>query len=63
MVGLRNNFIRCREKIYLGRVQGKMPNLWVSLGVSSSVTSVNERTGQSDMENVAYNFTITYGTC
>ena len=34
-----------------------------SFDVSGSVTSRNERTGQSDMENVAYNFTLSYGTC
>ena len=28
-----------------------------------SGTSVNERTGQSDMKNVVYNWTLTYGTC
>ena len=63
MVGLRKNFSRCRDAIYLGGVQRIIPNSRGSLEVSISGTSVNERTGQSDMENVAYNCTLTYGTC
>ena len=31
--------------------------------VSSSGESGNYWTSQRDMENVAYNFTLTYGTC
>ena len=45
------------------QISNKISKLWKSLGVSSSVTSVNEFTSRIDMENVAYNFTITYGTC
>ena len=63
MVGLRNIFSRCRDAIYLDVFQRIMPNLWGSLNVISSVISGNERTGQSDTENVAYNYTLTYGTC
>ena len=62
-MGLKRNFNRCRDLIYLGGVQRRMPNPQGSLGVSSSRTPGNERKGQDDMENVAYNFTLTYGTC
>ena len=50
-------------QIYLNVVQRTMPNLWGSLDVRSSGTSVNERTDRSDIENFAYNCTLTYGTC
>ena len=40
-----------------------MPNSRSSLDVRISGTSVNELTGQSYIENVAYNFTLIYGTC
>ena len=63
MVGLRNNFSRFRIAIYLNGVQRIMPNSQSSLDVSSSGTSTNERTGRSNMENVAYNCTLSYGTC
>ena len=39
-----------------------MPNLRSSIDVSRSVTSRNEQTGQSFVDNFAYNFTLTYGT-
>ena len=44
-------------------VQRKMPNLRSSFEVSSSGTSGNEQKSRSDMDNVAYNCTLTYGTC
>ena len=40
-----------------------MPKLRSSFDVSGSRTSWNKRTSWSDMENVAYNCTLTYGTC
>ena len=60
---LRKVFSRCRYKIFPRGVQRKMPNPWCSFCISSSVTSVNERTSQSDMESVTYNCTLTYDTC
>ena len=63
MVELRKNLSICRVAIYLNIVQIIIPNFWSSLDVRSSGTTGNERTGQSDMENVAYNFTLSYGTC
>ena len=62
MLGLKNNFIRCREAIYLDRVQRIIPNSRNSFDISVSGTSVNERTGRIDTENIAYNCTLTYGT-
>ena len=62
-MGLRKNFIRFRDAIYLDGVQIIMPNSRSSLDVSSSGTSGNERTGQSYTKNVAYNCTLSYGTC
>ena len=52
MVGFGNNFSRCRYTIYLEGVPRKIPNSWISFDVSGTVTSGNEQTGQSDMENV-----------
>ena len=56
MVGFRKNFRKYRNTVYLDRVQRIIPKLWSSFEVSGSGTPVNERTSQSDMENVAYNF-------
>ena len=63
MVGIRNNFIRFRVAIYLDGFQRRISKLRSSLDVSRSGTSINERTGWIYMENIAYNFTLTYGTC
>ena len=63
LVGFRNNLIMFRYAIYLHIFQGLIPNPWCSFDVSRSRKLVNEQTGQSDMENVTYNFTLTYGTC
>ena len=63
LVGFRRNFSRYRYAIYLHRVQVIMPNLQCLFDSSGSGTSGNERTGRSDMENVTYNFILTYGTC
>ena len=62
MVGFGKNFSRCRYAIYLQGVQGLIPNLWCSFDVRISVTSLNEWKSWSDMENVTYNCTPTYGT-
>ena len=63
MVIFIKNVSRCRYTIYLGGVQIKMPNSQGSFDISSSRTSGNEQTSKSDMENVVYNFTLSYGTC
>ena len=52
-----------KEGIYLDGSQRRLLNSRSSFWVSSSGTSVNERTGRSYMDNVAYNFTLSYGTC
>ena len=62
-MGLKNNFSRCRIAIYLDRFQRIMPNLQSLFDVSSSVRSGNERKGRSYMDKVAYNCTLSYGTC
>ena len=51
------------DAIYLHRVQRRMSKKCCSFDSSSSRESGNEWTGQSDTENVAYNCTLTYGTC
>ena len=58
-----NNFSRCRYAVYLHRVQIIMANSHCSFEVISYGTSGNKQTSQSDMENIAYNCTLTYGTC
>ena len=63
MVGFRKNFSRCRYKMYLHGVQKRMPIPRSSLDVSSSGKSGNKDTGWSDRYNVAYDCTLTYGTC
>ena len=63
MVGFRKNFSRCRKAIYFNGVQRRIPNSHISFDVSGTRTSRNERTGWSDTENVAYNCTLSYGTC
>ena len=50
-------------QIYLDGVQRRVPNLRSKSDVSASGTSGNELTSQSDMENVAYNCTLSNGTC
>ena len=40
----------------------RIPNLWISFGVSITGTSGNEQTSRSDTENVEYNCTFSYGT-
>ena len=50
-------------KFTSGGFQTRIPNLRCSFYVSSSVESGNERTGQSDKENVDINFTLTQCTC
>ena len=55
--------MRCRYAIYLHGVPGRMPNSRCSFDVGNSGTSVNEWTSQSDMENITYNYTLTYGIC
>ena len=62
-MGSRNNFSRCRYVIYLHRVPGCMPNPQCSFDVRSSGKPGNERTSQSYMENITYNYTLTCGTC
>ena len=63
MVGFRENFIRFRYAVYLDGVQRRIPNLRSSFDVRGSVISGNERKSISDMESIAYNFTLSYGTC
>ena len=63
LVGFRRNFNRCRYVIYLHGVPGLMSNPLCSFHVSSPVSSGNEQTSRSDMENVTYNCRLTYGTC
>ena len=46
MVGLGRNFSGCRNAIYLGGVQIRIPYLQSSFEVSSSGTSINEQTGK-----------------
>ena len=60
---LRNNYSRTGVAIYLDRFQRIMPNSRSSFDFSGSGTSGNEQRSQSDMKNVAYNFTLVYGTC
>ena len=60
---LKKNLSRCRVSIDLHEVQIIMPKLRGYLEVSSYRTSLNEWTGQSYIENIAYNFTLSYGTC
>ena len=50
-------------KIYLHRVPGQMSKPWYSFNVSSYITPGNEMKSRSDMENVAYNCKLSYGTC
>ena len=50
-------------QIYYNGVQRRMPNSWSSFDISGSGTSGNKHTSQSDMENVAYNCPLYYGTC
>ena len=63
MVGLRNNFSRCSYAVYLDRVKIIIPNSRLLFDVRGTGTSGNEHTSQSDMENAAYNYTLSYGTC
>ena len=63
MVGFRKNFRRCKEVIYLDRVQRIIPNSRSSFDVSGSGTLGNERISRSDMENGVYNCTLSYDTC
>ena len=63
MVGFGKDFSRCIYIIYLHVFPGRMSNLRCSYDVSISGASVNERTSSSDMENITYNCTLTYGTC
>ena len=63
VVGSRKSFSRYRSAIHLDRVQKRMLNKQILLDVSSSVTSGNEQTNWSDMENITYNCTLNYGTC
>ena len=58
-----NNFSRCRIAIYTDGVQRRMPNLRSSFDVSGSVSSGNECKSRSYMENVVYNFTLSYVKC
>ena len=58
MVRFRNNFSRCMITTYLDGVQRRMPNLRSLFDISISRTSGKERTSQSDMENAAYNCTL-----
>ena len=63
IVAFRNHFSRCREAIYLDGVQSRMPNLRSSFEVVGSRIPANEQTSRSYMDNVAYNCTLSYGTC
>ena len=56
-------FSRFRIVIYLDIVQRRMTNLWSAFNVRSSGKSRNEMTGLNYTENIAYNFTLYYGTC
>ena len=51
------------KKVYLNGYQRIMPSSRSSFEVSGAGTSVNELTRRSDMDNIAYNFTLSYGTC
>ena len=57
------NFSKSRCTIYLHGVPRLMSNPQCSFDVSSSGTSGNELTSRSDMENIMYNCTLTYGKC
>ena len=61
--GFGKNFSRCKYAIYLHGVQVRMTNLQYSFIVSRSGTPGNEWKSQGDIENVTYNYTLTYGTC
>ena len=63
IVGLKMNFRRFREAVYIDGVQRRMTNSRSSFEVSGPGTTGNERTSQSDMENVLYNCKLYYGTC
>ena len=63
MVVFRNNSRRCRYTIYLDILLRRMPNSQSSFDVSGSGTSGNEQKSRNYTENVAYNRTLSYGTC
>ena len=63
MVIFGKNFSRCRYAVYLHGVPGQMVDPLCLAYVISSVVSVNEQKSQSDLENIVYDCTLTYGTC
>ena len=62
LVGFGKNFSRCRYALYLHGIPVQISNLQCLYNSISSLASGNEQKSQSDMENVAYDFTLTYGT-
>ena len=61
--GIWKIFYRFRYSIYLHGVPQRMSNPQCSFYASISGASVNAQTSQSDMQNIAYDRTPTYGTC
>ena len=60
MVVFEINICICRCITYFHGVTGLMSNQWCWAYVSSSGASGNDWTSRSNMENVTYNFTLTY---